>query len=341
MTTAEDPGGERSEAPRDDTTTHRDDDAPEDSVPSDTSTCTDGARPGDSLRVEKFHGTDNDFVVVPAGSAPPDPGRFAAVHCDRETGIGADRPGRTGADGLLVLDLEAAAVPPRVGMTLYQPDGGTAAMCGNGARCVAAWAHRRCGAREVVIETGAGDRRARVESVEGGDPTVTVEMGVPSFDAPGLVDPDRAPVPLWETAVEGLTVSAVDTGVPHAVAFVDDVDAVELEAVAPPVRHAAVFPDGANVTLAHPTDRGFAQRTFERGVEGETRACGTGAVAIAAVARRLGLLDAGETTVSPPGGELRVTVPEGGPATLAGPARFEYATTLRVPADDAEGGRDR
>jgi hypothetical protein len=152
--------------------------------------------------------------------------------------------------------------------------------------------------------------------------------------------------PLIERAVEGLTVTAVNTGVPHAVAFVDDVDAVDLEAIAPPVRHAAVFLEGANVTLAARDEldddaregapgapAAFRQRTFQRGVEGETLACGTGAVAVVAAAKRTGRLDAdGPVRVSPPGGDLVIVVPDDGPATLTGPVEREFEVELEVPA---------
>jgi diaminopimelate epimerase len=84
------------------------------------------------------------------------------------------------------------------------------------------------------------------------------------------------------------------------------------------------------VTLASPRDGGFAQRTYERGVEGETRSCGTGAVAIAAAARRLGLAD-DAVAVSPPGGDLIVRFPEEGPATLTGPVERSFSTELPRP----------
>jgi diaminopimelate epimerase len=285
----------------------------------------------------KFHGTENDFLVLPADAPVPDRAAFARAHCDRETGVGGER---TGADGVLFLDLDSTASPVRVTMTLVQPDGSTAAMCGNGARVTAVWAARATGADEVLIETPAGDRHAVVRS-EG----VTVEMGRPSFDPADV--PLAADVcdPLIETAVEGLTVTAVNTGVPHAVAFVDDVDAVDLAAVAPPVRHAAVFSEGANVTLAARDEvdddaregapgapAAFRQRTFERGVEGETLACGTGAVGVVAAAKRTGRLDADDPVrVSPPGGDLVIVVPSNGPATLTGPVEREFAVDLEVP----------
>jgi diaminopimelate epimerase len=291
-----------------------------------------------TVSAEKYHGTENDFLVVDADAPVPDLAAFAATHCDRTTGV---RGERTGADGVLFLDLDPSASPVRVGMTLVQPDGSVADMCGNGARVAATWAAAATGDREVVIETPAGDRHAVVQSSG-----VTVEMGRPSFDPADVPLARDVGCPLIDRDVEGLTVTAVNTGVPHAVAFVEDVDAVDLPSVAPPVRHAAVFPKGANVTLAaretlddDATDgapgapTAFRQRTYERGVEGETLACGTGAVAIVAAARRTGRLDTpGPVRVSPPGGDLVIVVPDDGPATLTGPVTREFSIDLEVPA---------
>ena len=277
----------------------------------------------DTVTVEKYHGTSNDFVVVSADARVPNRVDFAVAYCDRETGIDGER---TGADGVLFLDIadEADGGPRRVEMTLVQPDGSIADMCGNGARVVAAWAAERTGESEFVVVTPAGDRKAVVH-----DDEVTVEMGCPSFDPQDV--PLAREEPLVEETVEGLIVTAVNTGVPHAVAFVDDVDAYDIEAVAPPVRHADVFPEGANVNLAAPDGDGFRQRTFERGVEGETLACGTGAVAIAAVAERLGRWDGvGPVRVTPPGGDLSITVPDDGPATLTGPVEYEFTAELEA-----------
>ncbi|ELZ37298.1 diaminopimelate epimerase [Halorubrum saccharovorum DSM 1137] len=302
---------------------------------------------------EKYHGTGNDFIVVDADAeAVGDRAAFARAHCDRETGVdgetfdaaaasGADgNPGRRGADGVLFLSVEERFDPTRVVMTLVQPDGSTATMCGNGARVVARWAHDRTGDREFMIDTQAGTRRA---SVNADATAATIEMGEPTFD-PRWV-PLARDEPLIDEPVEGLTVTAVNTGVPHAVAFVDGgrddpdgIGAVDLDAVAPPVRHAEVFPEGANVNLAAVVDDGSGdgpavidQRTFERGVEGETRSCGTGAVAVVAAARRLDLIDGDSAVSRPPGGDLEISVPDRGHATLTGPVAREYGGTL--PAD--------
>ncbi|WP_435072948.1 diaminopimelate epimerase [Halorubrum sp. HHNYT27] len=310
-----------------------------------------------AVPVEKYHGTGNDFLVVDASEQNVgDRAAFARAHCDRETGadgteFDADterdsgtehdgQTGRRGADGVLFLSIEKRFAPTRVVMTLVQPDGSTATMCGNGARVVALWAHEQTGDNEFMIDTQAGTRRA---SVNADATAATIEMGEPTFD-PRWV-PVARDEPLIDEPVAGLTVTAVNTGVPHAVAFVDGgrdapdgIDTVDLDAVAPPVRNADVFPDGANVNLAAMVDDGsgdgpavFDQRTFERGVEGETLSCGTGAVAIVAAARRLGLIE-GESAVSrPPGGELAITVPDAGHATLTGPVAHEFSGTL--PAD--------
>jgi diaminopimelate epimerase len=281
------------------------------------------------IDVEKYHGTGNDFVVVDASADVPNRRAFAVELCDRENGIEHIKSERRGADGVLFLALEPSYNPPRVVMTLVQPDGSIAGMCGNGARCAARWATSRTGSDEVMIDTPSGTRRATIKEND-----VTIEMGQPAFD-PASVSL-RGEEPLIKTNIKGLNVTAVDTGVPHAVAFVDDVDAVDLEAIAPAVRHADVFTDGTNVTLASPIDGGFRQRTFERGIEGETRSCGTGAVAVAAVAHRFNQIETEQTvTVSPPGGDLQITITDKN-AFLHGPVVFEFEHQLSSSTGDTQ-----
>ncbi len=268
-----------------------------------------------------YHGTGNAFAVVEAATLESGRSEFAISLCET-----------LGIDGVLVLSLNAEREPGRVRFRLFQPDGSTAEMCGNGARVAARWAHERTGNDAFILETPAGPRRTRIED----ESHVTVEMGDPTFD------PDRVPVeadePMVEEPFEGMPISAVNTGVPHAVAFLHSVDDLDLEAAAQPIRYADRFPEGTNVTVAEKTgENAFRQRTYERGVEGETQSCGTGAVAIGAVATELGLVESGHPIeVTPPGGTLTVTIPEDGPATLSGPTVFEAESTMDFEQGDVE-----
>ncbi|WP_247731225.1 diaminopimelate epimerase [Halovivax limisalsi] len=332
-----------------------------------------------TVPVAKYHGTGNDFVVVDAAESIPDRRAFARRVCDRSDGLGAD--------GVLFLALEPDYRPPRVVMTLVQPDGSTAPMCGNGARCAAAWAMTRTGADAVMVDTQSGSRRAErvaladgedltvdgpadgpLEAVADGEPpnattadgppdAISVEMGEPAFEPAAVPVRADGPVverPLSELGLDGAEaavdpegtselpashpVTLVNTGVPHAIVFVDDVASVDLTTLGPAIRHADAFPRGTNVTIAsldvgratddHPV---FAQRTYERGVEGETDACGTGAVAIAAAAAETGRTETGvPVSVHPPGGDLRVAFDDLGRAVLAGPVVREFTTDLSV-----------
>ncbi len=242
----------------------------------------------------KLHGDGNDFVVVDEHTKTQvkDDGKsgFAARYCRRRTGVGCD--------GVAFLDDDTDS---DVRMQLYQPDGDPVEMCGNALRCVARYLveedYYEAG-ESFTVETPAGERE-----VSYSDGRAVVEMGESSFDA------DDVPVDhrLVDEEILGYRATAVNTGVPHAVVFVDDVDGFDVEEVAPRIRHADVFPEGANVDFVERGSDGvYRYRTFERGVEGETRSCGTGAVAVAAVAR---LLDhAGDSVeTETQGGELSVS----------------------------------
>ncbi|MFW6383925.1 MAG: diaminopimelate epimerase [Halodesulfurarchaeum sp.] len=262
----------------------------------------------------QYHGTGNSFAVVESEDFETGRSAFAEAACED-----------LGVDGVLFLSLSRTGTPTAIEFRLYQPDGSTAAMCGNGARVAARWGRERTGESTFRLDTPAGDRRAEV-----GEDSITVEMGEPSFEPEAV--PLDADEPMIDEPFEGMPVTAVNTGVPHAVAFLHDIDNLDLQTVAQPIRYADRFPEGTNVTVAETAgSTAFRQRTYERGVEGETKSCGTGAVAIVVTAVRLGLVEAGEpVSVRPPGGELTVTVPDTGPATLAGPTSFVGEGTVSV-----------
>ena len=260
-----------------------------------------------SLTFTKLHGNGNDFILVDemgqSQVAESEKRRFAIALCHRHYGIGAD--------GVLFLTNSSRAA---TSMRLIQPDGSEAEMCGNGIRCLAKYAWDTGYVGEFFdVETLAGIIPVQVREMDGAF-WAKVDMGVPRFDRPSI--PAYGPGELISEEMEGCKVSAVNTGVPHAVVFVEDMD-FDIREAALLIRHNNLFPEGANVNFVK-IGPSLEIRTFERGVEGETLSCGTGSVAAACVARRLGLVD-DEVQVQTRGGPLLITFEEG-TAFMEGPA---------------------
>lgn len=263
----------------------------------------------------KLHGNGNDFILIDEMRQElvleAAKGRFAAQCCRRSFGIGAD--------GVLYLTNSLRAA---LGMRLFQPDGSEAEMCGNGIRCLAKYAWETgYVSQSFEVETLAGIIPVQVREREGGF-WARVDMGVPRFDRAAI--PAIGSGEFLNENLEDLAVSAVNTGVPHAVIFVDSLD-LPIEEIAPLIRHSSVFPEGANVNFVKEGDP-LRVRTFERGVEAETFSCGTGAVASASVARRQGLVG-DDVLVQTRGGPLIVSF-EGDRAFMEGPAVTVYTAEL-------------
>jgi diaminopimelate epimerase len=261
-----------------------------------------------TVQLQKLHATGNDFLVVdPPG---PDPSGVVRL-CDRHRGVGAD--------GVLVVG--AGTNGADCSMTLYNADGRTAELSGNGIRCVAWVAVARGLDRSdtLVVDTAAGRRRVELERDPGSGQVVaaSVDMGPVTFDPAAI--PFDGPSPLdLETTYHGVTYhgDAAGIGNPHLVLLVEDVDRARVTQHGPHLEHDPRFPNGANVEFVAPAGRhDLRMRVWERGV-GETLSCGTGACAAAAVAHRRGLVD-DDVTVHVPGGDLAVhlgpTVRLGGP----------------------------
>jgi diaminopimelate epimerase len=135
-----------------------------------------------------------------------------------------------------------------------------------------------------------------------------VNMGKPEFAIEKI--PAKGRGEFLEVSMHGYKVSAVNTGVPHAVIFVDALDDKQI-ADAPKIRYDPVFPKGTNVNFVRVDSKNeISIRTYERGVEGETLSCGTGSVACAAVAYRLGITDS-RVKVNTKGGELVISIKDG------------------------------
>ena len=268
---------------------------------------------------EKLHGNGNDFVLIDefARVVIPEPMKadFARLYCDRRFGIGGD--------GVLFLSKGESG---DLRMRLLQPDGSEADMCGNGVRCLAKYAvDRDYVGKAFVVETGAGPVPVEAGYDEDGVFEATIGMPDPAFERsaiPAVGDGE------YLEEVDGREVRAANTGVPHAVVFVEDLDAIDIEAVAPAIRRHPSVPEGANVNFVQVTGPGAIRvRTFERGVEGETLSCGTGATASAAMAHRLGLVDA-TVEVETTGGPLTIAI--GSSTTMTGPAETVFSGVIEL-----------
>lgn len=216
--------------------------------------------------VYKMSGSGNDFVMLDGRYTSPDrwPASRVTAICDRRNGVGAD--------GLVILTPDA---PGRVRMAFWNSDGSRAAMCGNAALCSARLAVylEMTGPGDLCLLTDAGLVRARADGTAD-----TAEINLP----------DTAP----PVAVEGLFPQAgerwldfAQVGVPHLVVRVDDIERIDLMGRGRALRFEPLLgPAGANVNFVSPPAASGAPwliRTYERGVEGETLACGTGTVASA------------------------------------------------------------
>lgn len=270
-----------------------------------------------SVSLVKMNGAGNEFVLLDER-----PARFDGYY--EMARLLCDRDGPVGADGLLVLlPANGSRSGAVAALKIINADGSEAEMCGNGARCVARYlAEESGGERRFTIDTPAG---TVVTSVEATAPAfrVRVEMPAPVVrrryaDGASVVFEGTS----WRFA-------EVSTGNPHAVMFVDDPDGVDLAGLGEAVSRDPRFADGANVHVARAIDRGTLHaRHFERGV-GLTRACGSGAVAIAAAAFDDGRV-APAVAVHVPGGVLDVALERNGRAYLTGPAEVEFVRTVEI-----------
>lgn len=236
---------------------------------------------GMTLPFIKMHGLGNDFVVIDAtgGGVTLDNARRRAL-ADRRRGIGCDQ--------ILVMEKPADAGAD-VFMRIYNPDGSEAGACGNGTRCVAHLWMRRNKKESCVVQTIAGLLKCRMA----GD-LVTVDMGAPRLgwkDIP--LAEERDTLHLGVGLMDGPLNDpvAVNVGNPHAVFFVDDVVAVDVEGLGPQVEHHVLFPQRTNVEFAEvQSPSKIRVRVWERGT-GITQACGSGACATMVAAVRRGLTD--------------------------------------------------
>jgi diaminopimelate epimerase len=266
------------------------------------------------LRFTKMDGAGNDFILIDnrSGDVDLNCSQIARL-CDRHRGIGAD--------GILLLENPSDHADFR--MRYFNADGGEAEMCGNGARCFARFAQKMAGAKgKISFETPAG-----VISAELAGDLVTLRMTEPT-DL-------RLGVPL-SLGVRNRTVHFINSGVPHVVVPVAQVGDVDVSREGSAIRHHEAFsPKGANVNFIE--KRGpdkIAVRTYERGVEDETLACGTGVVASALIFAATENVKGPISVLARGGDELRVGFEKIDNrfrnVTLTGPAEFVFEGTIEM-----------
>lgn len=279
----------------------------------------------------KMNGLGNEIVVVDLRASPK------VFTGDEAAGIAADRTSRF--DQLMVLH-----APKTVGtqsyVRIYNADGSEAGACGNGMRCVGWLLAQALGKATFKVETKAGVLDTIVRDMS----SITVDMGQPRFDWQDIPTSeefrDTRAIELQIGPIDNPVLhspSVVNVGNPHAVFWVDDVDAFDLERFGPMLENHPIFPERANISLAHVTARdAITLRTWERGA-GLTLACGSAACAAAVSAARKKLTDR-KVTVTLPGGPLVVEWTDANRILMTGPVEFEYEGVLdlaklaRIPA---------
>jgi diaminopimelate epimerase len=262
----------------------------------------------------KMSGAGNDFIVFASQDVEElDCSDLARKVCTRAMSIGAD--------GIIIV---APGSDQQVAITFFNPDGSVAEMCGNGSRCAARFAvdQRLVSGGEFTLSTDSG--RLQVQKLENHQFRVVMPN-------PRRLELDYL---THEDGVLELSVDAVNVGVPHCVVLIEDLDDFpdnRLLRIGRSLRYHEDFPDGVNVNFAERLDNGTVrQRTYERGVENLTRACGTGATAIASVLMKRGLIDPPVELVVD-GGKLNVAV-ENNEYWLSGDSRVIYTGVMNPEA---------
>ena len=281
------------------------------------------------VRFCKMNGLGNEIVVIDARASGVVLGAGGARRIgDPASGPGCDQimvigSGRDGAD---------------ISAAIWNRSGEEAEACGNGARCVAAWLFREEGTSRVTMATRGGV----ISAQDAGGGRIAVDMGAPRFDwqdiplAEEIRDTRAIELQIGPIDAPILhSPSAVNVGNPHAIFWVAEPEAFDLEKIGPLLENHPIFPQRANISLARVEDRGTIRaRVWERGA-GLTRACGTAACAIAVAAARKGLADR-RVTVHLPGGALDIVWRESdGHILMTGPVAFEFEGEIELPAEGA------
>jgi diaminopimelate epimerase len=252
----------------------------------------------------KYEGTGNDFIIIDnrKGLIKHDDNRLIAFLCDRRFGIGAD--GLILAEEHEGYDFE---------MVFFNSDGYPATMCGNGARCISDFVMRTITGRRVLSFLAPDGQHSAMPAADLVSVTINDVKGIRNT---------------------GFGVY-LNTGVPHLVRFINDIEKKDIIAEARSIRYDSFFePEGTNVNFAELTPEGLRVRTYERGVEDETYSCGTGVTASAIAAVATDRIEKPDVNIIVKGGKLNVkftfTSDGAKDILLTGPATFVFNGQIEI-----------
>lgn len=282
------------------------------------------------IKFLKYQACGNDFVIIGTEFSKEIPfekrGKLAKFLCDRHFGIGAD--------DIMYLDPSSNA---DTRLKIFEAQGPEADMCGNGIRCVAAYLCEKLNKNDLIIETNDG-----IKHIQKIGSKYQVNMGklrtkmrdmekyfISKFPGDELLL-DKT---INFSEIGEINVSIVNSGEPHIVIFVEDVDKEDINKFGKNIsKNKKFFPYGINVNLVEVIGRNILKiRTYERGVFYETLACGTGATASAAVASILGKIKGNQIEVMVKGGKIEIEITEDA-LYMTGPALkvFEGVINIKI-----------
>lgn len=277
------------------------------------------------IRFTKMHGAGNDYIYLNGiDSCPANLSELAIKMSNRHKGIGSD--------GLVAI-MKSDIADFR--MRMFNADGSEGEMCGNASRCIGKYVYEKklTTKKYITLETLSGIKTLSLDVNDDKVVSVTVDMGIPEF-APNKI-PVRAEreiikQPIISKIGNKLEITAVSMGNPHAVAFVDDLDAVDVHSIGREIESSPFFPNKTNVEFAQLISRDeIKMRVWERG-SGETMACGTGACATVAAGVVTGVCDR-KVLLHLLGGDIHITWDESnshiymkGDAVMVFEGEYEY-----------------
>ncbi|MBP4138296.1 diaminopimelate epimerase [Flavobacterium geliluteum] len=254
----------------------------------------------------KYQGTGNDFVMIDNRSNffPKEDIKLIERLCDRRFGIGAD--------GLILLENDSET---DFRMVYYNSDGNQSSMCGNGGRCLVAFAN----------QLGVINTKTTFMAIDGLHHATVGEDAIISLQ---MINVDQVQ--------KNTDYSFLNTGSPHHVQIVEDLENYDVKQNGAAIRYGELYGEkGSNINFVKKVnDSEFSLRTYERGVEDETLACGTGATAVAIAMNATGQTDKNKINLNVEGGKLVVSFDKEGDhftnVFLTGPAKFVFKGTIEV-----------